>query len=197
MLRRSRCKTKGIRGAECGLTRIVQAVTLKSVCLGAPIINSFIRCLAVMAFMHFQVGSHSIPSNDNDSAGINPVALRCEYRQNPLGVDDSKPRLSWRVESVERGQRQSAYRVLVASSPELLAEGVGDLWDSGKVASPQTAHIEYSGKPLGSRQACYWNIRVWDRNGVASEWSRPASWSMGLLGDEEWTAKYIVGISII
>ena len=65
-----------------------------------------------------------------------------------------------------RGQKQTAYRVIVASSAELLEKGEGDLWDSGKVANDETLNIEYTGKPLASGQACFWKLKVWDKDGV-------------------------------
>ena len=126
-----------------------------------------------------------------DSTSLNALALRCEYRQNPLGIDEAEPRLTWRVASDERGQKQTAYQILVASSLEALVRDEGDLWDSGKVPSRRTTFIEYEGKPLVSGQACHWKVRSWDRDGVASDWSPPASWSMGLLQDSDWSAKYI------
>ena len=118
------------------------------------------------------------------------VNLRCEYRENPLGIDSPKPRLSWINESTQRGERQTAYQILVATTPGMLAEGKGDLWDSGEVLSDRQTQIEYSGKPLGSCQQCYWKVRVW---GAAdkSHWSQPASWTMGLLKPEDWQAKWI------
>ncbi len=121
---------------------------------------------------------------------LTPVAIRCEYRVNPQGIDEAKPRLFWRVESDQRGQKQTAYRILVASSSRLLANNQGDLWDSGKVNSSQTIQIEYEGKPLVSRQQCYWKVASWDRNGVSC-WSKPALWTMGLLNDSDWSARYI------
>ena len=48
--------------------------------------------------------------------------LRCEARTNPAGIDVTAPRLSWVLQSAKRGAAQSAYRVLVASSPEQLAQ---------------------------------------------------------------------------
>ena len=129
-------------------------------------------------------GSGSLP------AALQPVDLRCEYRVNPLGIDEPQPRLSWRVESTERGQRQTAYRILVASQPELLQREVGDLWDSGRVESPETVHIAYAGRPLHSRQQCHWRVCVWDRNG-RSTWSEPARWTMGLLSPQDWQAQFI------
>lgn len=122
--------------------------------------------------------------------------LRCEYLKDPLGIDAVKPRLSWILESgglgtPERGQRQTAYRVLVASTPESLAKEQGDLWDSGKVESDRSTQVEYAGKPLESRMPCYWKVRVWDQAGKASEWSKAAMWSMGLLKPDDWKAKWI------
>ncbi len=71
--------------------------------------------------------------------------LRCEYCINPLGLDTPKPRLSWILSSSRRAQRQTAYRILVASSFEAVAANRGDLWDSGKVASDQSVQIDYEG----------------------------------------------------
>ena len=90
-----------------------------------------------------------------------------------------------------RGAKQTAYQVLVASSPEHLAADQGDLWDSGKVVSDQSIHVAYAGKPLESRMQCYWKVRAWDKDGQPSAWSQPAQWSMGLLKPDDWQAKWI------
>lgn len=117
--------------------------------------------------------------------------LRCEYLKDPLGIDATQPRLSWIVESQERGQRQMAYEIAVASSAEQLQQDKGDLWQSGKITSGETAQIVYAGKPLVSRQACVWKVRVWDRDGQMSAWSEAARWEMGLLKADDWSAKWI------
>jgi len=93
--------------------------------------------------------------------------------------------------STRRGEMQTAYQVMAASSPEMLASGKGDLWDSGKVASDDSAHVVYAGKPLRSRMRCWWTVRVWDRGGKPGPWSKPASWSMGLMDPADWSAKWI------
>lgn len=116
--------------------------------------------------------------------------LKCEYRTNPLGIDVVKPRLSWVLESGERGSVQAAYQVLVSSSEEALAHDKGDLWDSGKVESDQSIHVVCAGSPLRSRQRCFWKVRAWDKHG-RFQWSRPAYWSMGLLDALDWKAKWI------
>ncbi len=116
---------------------------------------------------------------------------RCEYRDRPLGIDTPAPRLSWELTATRRGERQSAYQVLVASTPALLDQDRGDLWDPGKVADQRTCQVEYAGKALASHQRCFWKVRAWDRDGRPSAWSAPAEWSMGLLTAAEWKAAWI------
>jgi alpha-L-rhamnosidase len=125
------------------------------------------------------------------AAAPNTVSLRCEYLVNPLGIHETAPRFSWRMNSAQRGEKQTAYQILVASSPEQLAKQQGDLWDSGKVKADQSAQVEYAGKPLHSRMRCYWTVRVWDHAGKPGSWSRPALWSMGLMEAGDWSAKWI------
>ena len=129
----------------------------------------------------------------NDDEGLTPTYLRCEYHADPMGIDCRKPRLSWIVESKARGQKQTAYRVLVAGSEETLTRDEGDLWDSGKVEGDDTPAIVYDGHPLGSHQPCHWKVQVWDRDGKASGWSAPASWSMGLLEPSDWHGAEWIG----
>ena len=107
------------------------------------------------------------------------------------GGQRPSPRLSWVLTSDLRGEKQTAYQILAASSQDALAQDRGDLWDSRKTASDDTAQIAYAGSPLGSRQVCFWKVRVWDRAGNPSAWSPVASWRMGLLQPGDWTAQWI------
>ena len=116
--------------------------------------------------------------------------LRCEYLVNPHGLDEGAPRLSWRLEGGRRGARQVAWRVRVAGTPEILAAGQADLWDSGRVESAQTTHVAYAGRPLRSREICHWQVEAWDETGAALR-SAPACWTMGLLEKSDWTARWI------
>lgn len=118
-------------------------------------------------------------------------SLRCEYHNNPLGIDITEPRLSWVSQSEKRGWKQSAYQILVASSQKTLDADRGDLWDSGKVEAQQSIQIPYAGKPLLSHAQCFWKVKVWDQNGAASPWSQTATWSMGLLNETDWQAQWI------
>ncbi len=133
-------------------------------------------------------------TNAARTAGIgafSPVELRCEYRIDPIDVDTAAPRLSWVIESSERGCRQSAYRIIAAKTPAALKAERGDLWDSGRVESDASAHVPYGGPPLASGARCWWKVRVWDAKGRSSVWSAPAVWEMGLLNQSDWTAKWI------
>ena len=125
--------------------------------------------------------------------------LRCEYLDNPFGIDVAKPRLSWVIadskSEIPRGLKQTAYQVLVASSEEQLKRNVGDLWDSQKVSSGQSVLVEYGGKLLASRMSCHWKVRVWDQDGKVSAWSAGARWTMGLLTPEDWNAKWIGAVA--
>ncbi len=113
-------------------------------------------------------------------------APRCELATDPFGVDVAAPRLSWRVASGERGQRQTAWQIQAASTPALLSEDRPDLWDSGRVESDATTLLPYAGRPLASSQIVHWRVRSWDRAGRPSSWSEPARWTMGLLDPKEW-----------
>jgi hypothetical protein len=124
-------------------------------------------------------------------ASMQPAQLRCEYRENPLGVDVPQPRLSWVLLSAQRGEVQTAFQLLAASSLENLARNQGDLWDSGQVKSAQTVNVAYAGQPLPSARQVFWKVRAWDKAGQPSPWSAPASWTMGLLNETDWQAKWI------
>ena len=74
-------------------------------------------------------------------AAIGIIDLRTEQLKNPAGIDVRQSRLSWRIESDEQNVIQTAYHILVASSPELLEQGKGDIWDSGKIESVSYTHL--------------------------------------------------------
>lgn len=121
--------------------------------------------------------------------------LRCEFLRTPMGIEEDAPALSWTIADERRGVEQVAYRVLVASSEKLLAENRGDLWDSGVVKSDQSHLVEYAGKPLISRQRCYWKAEVQtiaaDEPKPVSTWTEPSWWEMGLLDSKDWKGPWI------
>jgi len=120
-----------------------------------------------------------------------PEGLTVEYRTDPVGLDAAKPRLSWKMATAlgAKNERQTAYRVLAASSAEALAADRGDLWDSGKVPGEQSLNVDWAGKALASSRRVFWKVKTWDAAGHESEWSLPAKWTQGLM--EPWKAKWI------
>jgi alpha-L-rhamnosidase len=117
-------------------------------------------------------------------AAVSVASPRCEYEVDPLGIDVTQPRLSWQLRSSERGVVQSAYQVKVT-------RGGKTVWDTGRVASDRSVQVPYAGPRLESSRRYAWRVRVWDGAGRPSAWSPPASWEMGLLEAQDWTAGWI------
>lgn len=131
---------------------------------------------------------------DKETDTISVDEPTCEYLLNPLGIDVPQPRLAWKIiqtGEAKKGQLQTAYQILVASSPEKLATGEGDLWNSGKVKSNQSTQVVYNGKSLESMQQCWWKVKVWNNRGETTAWSQPARWGMGILQPSDWKGQWI------
>lgn len=117
--------------------------------------------------------------------------LQCEKLVNPLAIDQTKPYLSWQLETNENAVHQSAYQILAATDEDLLTEEKADLWNSGKVESLESAWVLYQGDELSSKSFVYWKVRVWDSDDKASDWSETACFGIGLLNPSDWKAAYI------
>ena len=112
--------------------------------------------------------------------------LRCEQAQNPLGIETLQPRFSWQIYSDERNFQQSAYRILVATSPDELSKDSGTIWDSGKTNTSSSILVPFSGQRLDSGKTYYWKVKIWNQDDKASPWSQPQQFTMGLLTPEDW-----------
>jgi alpha-L-rhamnosidase len=115
--------------------------------------------------------------------------LRCENLSNPLGIDKIQPTLSWQISSPRRNTYQSAYEIRVSSSVASLNKAT--IWNTGKVQSDQSVFVKYRGQPLESGKTYFWQVRVWDGQNKASDWSSAAHWQAGLLKASDWKAKWI------
>jgi alpha-L-rhamnosidase len=139
-------------------------------------------------FLLFAVTLQACSFREEDVLLQNPT---CEYASDPLGIEVPQPKLGWQIVSEREAVAQSAYRIIVASSPELLKQNRGDVWDSSKTPSDQSQQVRYSGATLRSAQHYYWKVQIWDEQGRASAWSKPARWAMGILSPQEWQGKWI------
>ncbi|MBT2655535.1 family 78 glycoside hydrolase catalytic domain [Bacillus sp. ISL-18] len=137
--------------------------------------------------------STSLPIQKAEAAGSSVAAqainetkvadLRVEYRNNPIGIDLQKPRFSWEMLSNLRGQKQTAYQLLVATSPNKLTPDSVDIWNSGKVNSSESNAVEYGGKAFKASTRYYWTVNVWDKEGKKFE-TAPAYFETGLLSTD-------------
>src|ERR1017187_8147989 len=152
--------------------------------------RSSLLCIGLLALM----SRGSFVDSAWGAVSLKIIEPRCEYLVEPLGLDVVRPRLSWKLEARDpqaRGQRQTQYHILVASTKELMQKNKADLWDSGTVQSDESVNVPYAGKSLESGQKCFWKVQVADDHGVLSAWSIPAGWTMGLMDAADWKAQWI------
>jgi len=149
-------------------------------------VQSWLKILMVALLFFFF--SHQTHASEETAGPFPPENLRCEYLENPTGIDVEKPRFSWMLKHSERGQKQTAYQLIVCTDP--LAESA-DVWDSKKVASDRSLHVAFEGNPLESDRAYYWKVRYWDDQDNPSSYSQAASFDTGLFHPEDWEGEWI------
>ena len=120
-----------------------------------------------------------------------PEHLLCESMEEPLGLGTTLPRFSWQMRDDRRGAIQMAYQIRVATSVERLQDGTPDVWDSGRIETSESVNVVYGGARVVSRRRYFWEVRVWDREGNVSAYSKPSWWEMGLLASTDWEAEWI------
>ncbi|KZM48480.1 alpha-L-rhamnosidase [Labrenzia sp. OB1] len=120
-----------------------------------------------------------------------PFDLRCELLAAPVGLNTETPRFGWALESGRNEDRQTAYEICVGDDADAVAQGCGNFWSSGKVASDAQLHIPYDGRPLTSDLTLHWSVRVWNRDDQPSAWAGPASLMTGLMQRGDWDAQWI------
>lgn len=120
-----------------------------------------------------------------------PTELRADFAANPLGVDAPRPALSWHPPRSGGGE-QRGYEIRAAATVAGLTSSA--FWASGKVASDRSQFVRYDGRELEAAQQIFWQVRTWDGADVASDWSEPATWTMGLPSEQDWQpAQWITG----
>jgi len=142
--------------------------------------------LACMLGIFLETRAAALAQPDGE---LRVTSLRTEYAVNPIGVETERPRLSWKLGARRRGTLQVAYQIRAAHSAEALKRGVDLVWDSGRVRADTSIQLPYDGPPLHSRERTYWQVRVWDNHGLASDWSPVAHFEMGLLLQSDWSAQ--------
>ena len=150
--------------------------------------------LAGSLLLLMQMGAACAQSAELAPVRLTPIHLTTEMRVDPVGIGTAKPVFGWNLEAspvAARNLVESKYRILVASSLERLAQHVGDLWDSGEIASPVFWQLAYAGAPLQPHTTYYWQAQVWDGGTSPGPWSAPARFTTALLAAANWSAKWI------
>lgn len=123
------------------------------------------------------------------TAGFSAAGLKVEYCDRPLAIEEAEPRFSWQIAATRRNCRQSAYRIVAASSAAKLKAGRYDVWDSKRVRSDACFEIAYRGRPLRSSERIWWRVQVWDEAGRASPLSDITWFETGL---DAWRGTWLV-----
>jgi len=127
-------------------------------------------------------------------AAVRVTGLRTEATTEALGIDNPKPRFTWRVEASRSGVQQRAYRVVVATVAQVAAsgQGLGLIWDSKLVRSSNPSAI-YTGPAMSSRTRYYWTVRVFIA-GETGSFASAATWfETAYLSASEWRGDWISG----
>lgn len=157
-------------------------------------ISTISAVITLILFLTAPLLAQTAPSAASLKGAIAPYDLRVEYLTNPLGVDTAEPRFFWKNRHSERGQSQTAFELIVSSSP---SADTGDLWESGKTSGDSSIQIVYGGKPLASNRTYYWKVRVYDSEDKASPWSEVARFDTGLLAPSDWKGQWIGGENLL
>lgn len=141
-----------------------------------------ILCFVILCLSIGQIGV-ALPY-DRLAVKIVPNDLRVQNLEDPVGIDERNPQLSWKIKSNKQDIKQTDYRVVVATSKRGLDQP--DIWDSGKVQSDKNIGIRYAGKPLKSARKYYWKIMVWINKEEKGRWSEPAHFVTGIFDQRDW-----------
>src|SRR5690606_14454252 len=112
-------------------------------------------------FLVILILAHSPICNASDEK-LTLANLRCDDRMNPLGIESEHPRLSWIIKAAYSNVKQTAYRILVSDDPEILSQGKGNIWDTGKMNAGTSIQVPYAGSKLAPAKKYYWRVKIWD-----------------------------------
>src|SRR6266540_471101 len=146
------------------------------------------RLRFVLAFLSALLSMSFAPSTGS-AAGLGTAVqafdLRVDNVVNSLSASGS-PTLSWKRRSGRPGEGQTAYRILVASSPRLLAENRADVWDSGRITSAESVAVPYRGPAGAVGKRNYWTVEVWGARGGTPAKAGAAWWETGPARPADW-----------
>jgi len=142
-------------------------------------IKLFLPFLFLLGILNFQSSAQTKVTN-----------LKCEYLQNPIGIDETHPRFTWQLESEKPGSFQKAFQLAVGTEKAEVASGDGNVWESGTVHS-SVIPVVYNGPELQPFTRYFWSVRVQDEAGNWTDWSPVAFFETGMMDMTNWKGKWI------
>ena len=147
------------------------------------------RSLHLLIFNLIFLGLITATRGLGQKSSVTVTALSCEHKTDPVGIDTPAPRLSWKLQTTTRNQKQTAYQIKVATSATFDKKSL--VWDSNKKTAATSVLLPYEGTTLRSGTRYFWQVKIWDGQGVESAWSAVSFWEMSLLTASDWKAKWI------
>lgn len=117
------------------------------------------------------------------------VDLRTDHLENPIGVDNPNPRLSWKITADTKGFKQRAYQIIVDTDSMHVVNNIGETWDSGAINSDEQL-IAYKGEELLPYTKYFWKVIVYDETEKSTS-SSISSFETGLMGEHNWKGNWI------
>lgn len=118
-----------------------------------------------------------------------PSDLTTDHLENPIGIDNPSPRLSWKIKDTRTGAKQTAYQILIGTDSMEVLSGKGNQWDTKKQLSDDIL-VTYSGKDLSPFTKYYWKVKVWDLENKENA-SAVHAFETGMMGIENWQGAWI------
>lgn len=110
--------------------------------------------------------------------------LKVNYKTNPIGLDTSLVRFSWKLKAVTKQTVQSSYEIKVFTDDKKM------VWQS-KENSNQSVNIHYKGPAFKAKTRYFWQVRVTDNYKNSTPWSELNFFETSMLNKSDWTASWV------
>lgn len=140
--------------------------------------------------LNLNTSGNSVSGGPTNQKALQTESLRTEWLVNPEGLNTLTPRFSWNLSGTGQDIRQTAWQIRAAKNPNDLTSGRNLWWDSGKIPASDSHFVPYQGRSLKSRDRIHWQVKAFTATGE-TEWSKVASFSIGLMDETDWMAHWI------